>query len=507
MKGVKPELKKDLEEAEPLEFFQVFVTDDIIEYIVDETNRYATQEINSRKNKKPKARENAWKPTNAEEMKKFLGILLYMGLKVVPKISFYWSTDIFYKNCVIPKVMSRNRFELLLKFLHFSDNQTANKKNRLSKIEELTQMIVSNFKSAYIPGENVTVDESMIPFRGRLLFKQYIKNKAHKYGIKLFKMNSGGGYTHNISIYCGKKDPNAPKTTPHDVVLNLCGGLLNAGRTIYADNFYTSLALATKLYSEKTHLVGTLRKNRKGLPKNVVDTKLNKGDIVGAENKDHVAVLHWKDKRDVYMITTKHGIDKDATTGKPTVVLDYNKNKVATDQSDQLASYGSPIRKCVKWYKKVAFELLLNLAVVNARVIFNEVKESNISMMTFRKKICEQLLGVEKIAKNKNNDLKLNIQRKKPKHELKELSGTKYKKSKLRRNCQPCYRILNTSKGRKYAQSKVKKVTTYCSGCPVSSKAISRQRKNKSNLKVTPKVWMCLSCYNDPRNHEDVKDE
>ncbi len=32
----------------------------------------------------------------------------------------------------------------------------------------------------------VTIDEAMIPFKGRLRFKQYMKDKPTKWGIKVF---------------------------------------------------------------------------------------------------------------------------------------------------------------------------------------------------------------------------------------------------------------------------------------------------------------------------------
>jgi hypothetical protein len=51
----------------------------------------------------------------------------------------------------------------------------------------------------------VVIDESMVPFRGRLLFKQYIPGKRHKYGVKLYKLCLPGKYTYALEIYLGKK--------------------------------------------------------------------------------------------------------------------------------------------------------------------------------------------------------------------------------------------------------------------------------------------------------------
>lgn len=116
------------------------------------------------------------------------------------------------------------------------------------------------------------VDESMIPFRGRLSFRQYNKSKRHKYGIKLFKVCTNPGYRIKVQIYSGKNFDTV-SNTPTKVVLSLCEELLNKGHTIATDNWYTSLELAYELLKKETHLVATIRKNRRHLPKKVVETK------------------------------------------------------------------------------------------------------------------------------------------------------------------------------------------------------------------------------------------
>lgn len=118
------------------------------------------------------------------------------------------------------------------------------------------------------------LDESMVPFRGRLSFCQYIPSKAHSYGIKLFKLCDSQGYTYAVEIYAGKRDVKIGLAA--DVVLRLCEPYLNQGRTVCTDNFYTSLPLAEKLLQSSTHLVGTLRCNRKGIPPDIVKSKLKK---------------------------------------------------------------------------------------------------------------------------------------------------------------------------------------------------------------------------------------
>lgn len=52
-------------------------------------------------------------------------------------IADYWSKAERYKNGVAPKAMSRNKFELILRFWHFEDNETADKADRLYKVRKL----------------------------------------------------------------------------------------------------------------------------------------------------------------------------------------------------------------------------------------------------------------------------------------------------------------------------------------------------------------------------------
>lgn len=133
-----------------------------------------------------------------------------MGLVQISNINLYWCKDPIYHNSFISSLMSRDRFLLLLKCLHFSNNEDdTNKQNRLRKIEPLIGILTKNFSSVISHGKELVIDESLIPFRGRLIFRQYIPNKAHKYGIKIYKLCTPQGYTSNFIIYAGKGSTDA----------------------------------------------------------------------------------------------------------------------------------------------------------------------------------------------------------------------------------------------------------------------------------------------------------
>lgn len=80
--------------------------------------------------------------------------------------------------------MSRNRFEILMQMLHFSDNSTTDSTNRLYKLGTVMEDIMLIFNYCMQPLEHLCIDESLVKFMGRLSFKQYIKNKRDIFGIK-----------------------------------------------------------------------------------------------------------------------------------------------------------------------------------------------------------------------------------------------------------------------------------------------------------------------------------
>lgn len=172
--------------------------------------------------------------------------------------------------------MKRDRFLLLLRcwhFIRYSNDGT----DKLYKIRELYKMIIVQFKKILKHGKNLVVDESMIPWRGRLKFRQYIKNKSHIYGVKLYKLCTPEGYTHNVNIYTGKGENGRELNHGKKTVEILINGLENRGRILITDNFYNSIELAEELIKKKTFICGTLRSNRKRLPKEIVSKKLRKG--------------------------------------------------------------------------------------------------------------------------------------------------------------------------------------------------------------------------------------
>lgn len=406
--------------------------------------------------------------------------MLWMDLVKLPQLRHYWSRKVLYVNNVAKSLFARDRFLVLLRFLHFEDeaNKPANG-DRVYKLKPLLALLLEAFKRYRIPEENLVIDETMIPFRGRVIFRQYLPGKAHKYGIKLFKLCDPAAYTYTLRINTGKNEiSSANPTVSENVVMELMRNYLGKGRTLATDNYYTSLPLCKKLNKRKPHLIGTLRKNRKGLSKSVIQKILKKGEAV-AEYLESICVVKWKDRRDVLMLSSKHKSvynqtgKKDRKTKlfimKPSCIIEYNNLKMGIDLSDQLSSYYTTLSKTIRWYHKDAFELLLGTSVINSYVLYKSVtKKNERSLLIFVESLVHALTGLSPDTISRKVSLK--------QHYLEETTEVCGKNRRKKRNrCKYCYRSLVISHDRKFARQHALQVSTFCKSCP-------------------DRPWLCVNC-------------
>ena len=219
-----------------------------------------------------------------------------MGIVKLPRLRDYWSD----RKAVVgfshmSQFMPRAKFEAILRHLHFSNNNDNDGSDKLFKIRPVLESINQQSEAAFIPGKNVAIDESLVPFRGRINFRQYIPLKKHKFGLKLFKLCSEGGYTHKMIIYAGKVSKTEGFVAQH-IVMDLMQNYLKKGRCLFTDNWYSSFPLAERLLQNETDFVGTFRKNRRGFPKIILKQKLKKGEMMALQ-KNRIIVSKWQDKR------------------------------------------------------------------------------------------------------------------------------------------------------------------------------------------------------------------
>ena len=250
-----------------------------MDHIVEQTNLYAEQQKRDNPNASTYSFVKIWEPIDRKELEKFFGLLFLMGIIHKPKIRDYWSTDPLMSSTVFGAIMTRNRFQSILKFLHFNDNDRApdprdQNRDRLYKLRPLIDHLCDAFQNNYEPDMCVSIDESLLLWKGRLVFRQYLPLKRARFGIKLYSCcESRSGYTYRFRVYTGKEDPATQMTNDLPPALHqalssektvawLMLPLLDKGYHLFVDNYYTSIPLANYLLQRSTLMTGTIRANR-----------------------------------------------------------------------------------------------------------------------------------------------------------------------------------------------------------------------------------------------------
>ena len=368
-----------------LDIFCRFFTDEVWDLLVTETNRYAHDHPST----KPNAR--VYDDVDIDEMKAFIGVLILMGILRLPRLEMYWSTSELHKYVSTPgisSILTKTRFEQIFRFLHVANNAEqatpTTTPDKLFKIRALANLLLASFQSNYVPQQTVTVDEAMIPFKGRLSFKQYMKDKPTKWGIKVFVLSdASNGYVYRFQIYAGKSmDQGVEVGLCSRVVLELMEGLEDHGFELYTDNYYTSPQLFLTLYKKGVNCCGTARTNRKGFPKVLVKKKKENRGYYDYRSNGPLLAVAWFDRKYVYFITTMHRAEttEPCTIRRrnqdgsrldvpcPPLLPDYQQYMRGVDRGDQLVGFYNVGRRSRKWWKR-CFSYLLECSLLNAYVL------------------------------------------------------------------------------------------------------------------------------------------
>ncbi|KAI4464016.1 transposase is4 [Holotrichia oblita] len=161
----KPENEVSLES--PLQFFENYFHENVYTTMAECTNLYAVQQ------------QVRFEPTVAAEMKVFVGVHIMMGNLHYPRVRNYWEAR--FSIPLIAANMTLNRFFKLRQNLHFVDAQNRPQTNdRFWKVRPLYSMLRA--RCLALPLEtNLCIDEQMVPFKGNLNVKQYIRARVNRF--------------------------------------------------------------------------------------------------------------------------------------------------------------------------------------------------------------------------------------------------------------------------------------------------------------------------------------
>ena len=384
--------------------------------IANQTNLYFQQWRDKDTANKESRVAKDWKDVSLEDMKTFLGVMMYVGLNP-SSYKDLWSTNPLLERPGFRRIMARDRFLAILRFLHLQDN-TGRVPNgqeghdRLFKVRDCVAGFVTAWQAAFHQEVDLAVDEAMVAFKGKTNLLQYIKSKPKKWGIKAWVLAGAiTGFVSEWNIYEGKDD--AALAVGHGVVVKLSANV-QPGQTITCDNFFSSVKLFSDLKERGIGACGTVCANRVGNPPALALFKkgtrkavlVAKSPLFLRNDTSGVLAVGWMDKRPVTLLSTvsgagvtdvrirAKGLREGRVIHKPDAVHDYNTNMSGVDHSDQINSYYIVENRSMKWWKKVFFHVM-NTAVTNAFILYKVSTPAKEQMADrkFRMAIVSHLLG------------------------------------------------------------------------------------------------------------------
>ncbi|XP_029910704.1 uncharacterized protein LOC115361474 [Myripristis murdjan] len=221
-------------------------------------------------------------------------------------------------------------------------------------------------------------------------------NKPDKFGIKFWlAADVESKYMLNGAPFLGKDETrDKGQLVGESVVLRLAEPFLGKGRNVTTDNYFTSLKLATTLQGKKTSLLGTVSKMKRELPPSAKDqaelfsTKVLKcGDAT-------LTIYQGKPRKNVCILSTVHTSVSitDGPKAKPESVIYYNNTKYGVEVLDQMARKYSVKASTRRWPVAVFYNIL-DLAGINAHILFKECTSSHIARRKFIQQLAEELRG------------------------------------------------------------------------------------------------------------------
>lgn len=399
--------KEAEEEMVPKDFFLRYIPETFFELMATETNYYAHQTgvLN-------------FQPTSAEELKVFVGLHIMMGGLKYPRVRMYWDTAL--RNPLFSNSMPINRFFKLRSNLHCSNNMSdRSETDKLWKVRPIFDVVRARCISLPLE-ECICVDEQMIPFRGQLGIKQYVKGKPCPWGIKSFMLCGASGLMHDFIIYQGS-------TTELDrnlltkfgqgaaVVLQLSSLVTKDNHKLFFDNYFTSYNLLEVLASKKICAAGTVRTNRFANPPLSKDAEVKKKERGYAEevcsNDGKIVMVKWNDNRPVVLASNFVGIGetdevkrwdrvgkKYINVKRPQIVKAYNESMGGVDKMDFLISLYRIFVKSRKWTLRMIFHAV-DIAVVNSwleyksnAILLGTQPKHILDLLHFRLQLAESLI-------------------------------------------------------------------------------------------------------------------
>lgn len=360
------------------DFLQLLWPTALCEVIIEETNRYARDRMYAK-----------WVDIDGEgELWTFFAVIILMGIHRLPEIGDYWSTDWLLGVFSVQHLMSSHRFWAIWSNLHVVDNAKVSPSDGVGrKLKPVLDTLSSTFLCSYSPGQELSVDEAMCKYKGRVRGKVRMPKKPIKMGFKIWCCCcSCCGYLCSFQVYDGKPTDlvTGKQVTETGMVKRVVKDLLSPfgglNHVVYCDNYYTSGPLIDELAKDEIYFAGTVQQRASGFPSALKGIQLAKGSYASEMVGDTCySVFH--DRKMVSFATNVFPAGMEGKVARvqsdgvlryqsvPPVSPAYNKFMGAVDRLSQYKkSYGFD-RKSKRYWLRLFFQFL-DYAINNAYFLY-----------------------------------------------------------------------------------------------------------------------------------------
>lgn len=401
---------------QPYVYFTKYFDQKMFEDISFYTNLYAVQN-----------NDFSFKSTSPLEIRSFIAIQMMMGVLKYPRIGMYWEQK--FRVNIIADTMPRNRFYSIRQNIHIINNMDIARDNtdKFVKIRPLFDAL--NNRCKQLPVErNLSVDEQIVPFKGQLVVKQYMKGKPNPWGIKIFLLCGQSGIVYNMILYQGvstniNKDLQKIFGLGGAVVLDLTKHLTPNRHFLFFDNFFSSYNLFYALTARQIYAAGTIRINRFFNPPVLSDKiimKMGRGTSYEVTSTLGVGLLKWCDNKAITMASNFITSGKPESVSRwdkknkqyinierPEIIKLYNKSMLGVDKHDQLVSYYRVYMKSRKWTLRMITHAF-DMAVANSWLEYKQdaenmgiPKKDQKDLLHFKTTLAEELVMVGRFSPGK----------------------------------------------------------------------------------------------------------
>lgn len=384
--------------TEPFEIFSYFVDNDVFETLKNETNVYANYFIKDKISKlpiraRPSSRLTHWKPVSQLDIKKYIGLIIFMGIHRLPDFKLHWSKNFIYQTSA-SKIMSLERFQEIQKFIQIPNWEKsifAHTDESQRKVEyriDFLRGIVKKFAKVYTPTQNLSLDEAMCRVKGK---KTYCPLKPTKWGLKFFVLaESLTGYVLDVKVRLGVQSVKEMDK----LVLEMVEPYTYTNSCLFCGSLYTHPILGEQLWNMGIGLTGTLSSKRKDSPIDIKEVCLMKNETLFYK-KGVCGVMSMRDKKVFHILTTFDEFNEVMLKNRKKeccAIKNFNRAMRGIDVLNQYISHYEFSFRNTKWWRYVFFRIF-EICLVNSFVIYSKILGNKMSFRDFKSTICLKLIG------------------------------------------------------------------------------------------------------------------